>query len=307
MTRVAKSLAVGAVAQQLGVATPTLRTWERRYGLGPSDHTSGGHRRYTPEDVARLLAMHRMLTSGIPPAEAARRARSDAVAQPTRSPPGPGPLSGAHPHRAVRGMLRAAKDLDGPRLGAAVRAAVSGLGPLNSWSAMLVPMLRQVGERWESGQLGVESEHLASACVAGALAPWTALPAANGLRLPVLLACAEDERHALPLLALQAGLAERGVPCQLLGAAVPRAALTAAVRRTGPSVVFLWSSVAGTGGPEGFEAVPEPRRRVPIVLGGPGWDLAAARSSDRDVHVVDDARAAVELVVRLRAGSAAVG
>ena len=27
---------VGAVSQRLGIATPTLRTWDRRYGLGPS-------------------------------------------------------------------------------------------------------------------------------------------------------------------------------------------------------------------------------------------------------------------------------
>ncbi|MDQ6650091.1 MAG: MerR family transcriptional regulator, partial [Actinomycetota bacterium] len=46
--------AVSAVAHRLGVAPATLRTWARRYGLGPSLHEAGSHRRYSAQDVARL-------------------------------------------------------------------------------------------------------------------------------------------------------------------------------------------------------------------------------------------------------------
>jgi hypothetical protein len=35
------ALSVGAVARRLGVAPATLRTWARRYGVGPSGHTTG--------------------------------------------------------------------------------------------------------------------------------------------------------------------------------------------------------------------------------------------------------------------------
>jgi DNA-binding transcriptional MerR regulator len=45
---VAPRLSVAAVARRLGVAPATLRTWDRRYGLGPSEHEAGAHRRYTP-------------------------------------------------------------------------------------------------------------------------------------------------------------------------------------------------------------------------------------------------------------------
>ena len=41
-------LTVAAVARRLGVAPSTLRTWDRRYDLGPSAHTAGSHRRYGP-------------------------------------------------------------------------------------------------------------------------------------------------------------------------------------------------------------------------------------------------------------------
>src|SRR5688500_7164581 len=68
------ALTVAAVARRLGVAPATLRTWDRRYGLGPSEHVAGSHRRYTRADVARLSLMRRLTLDGVPPAEAARAA-----------------------------------------------------------------------------------------------------------------------------------------------------------------------------------------------------------------------------------------
>jgi DNA-binding transcriptional MerR regulator len=65
-------LTVAAVARRLGVAPSTLRTWDRRYDLGPSAHTAGSHRRYSPDDLARLVVMRRLTLEGVPPADAAR-------------------------------------------------------------------------------------------------------------------------------------------------------------------------------------------------------------------------------------------
>ena len=68
------ALSVAALARRLGVAPATLRTWDRRYGVGPSGHTPGRHRRYGAEDIARLELMQRALLRGASPAEAARYA-----------------------------------------------------------------------------------------------------------------------------------------------------------------------------------------------------------------------------------------
>ena len=40
-------------AEVTGMPQSTLRTWERRYGLGPSARTAGGHRRYSAADLDR--------------------------------------------------------------------------------------------------------------------------------------------------------------------------------------------------------------------------------------------------------------
>ncbi|MFF3504492.1 MerR family transcriptional regulator [Streptomyces sp. NPDC003247] len=68
-------LTTGALARRLGVAPTTLRSWDRRYGIGPAVRADGRHRRWRPADVAVLEAMCRLTAAGVPPAEAARAAR----------------------------------------------------------------------------------------------------------------------------------------------------------------------------------------------------------------------------------------
>src|SRR4051795_1449271 len=77
------ALAVAAVARRLGVAPATLRTWDRRYGLGPSEHSAGAHRRYSAADVERLLVMRRLTLDGVAPGESARIALATDVSRPS--------------------------------------------------------------------------------------------------------------------------------------------------------------------------------------------------------------------------------
>ena len=70
----APGLTVAAVARRLGVAPATLRTWDRRYGLGPSEHRAGAHRRFSAVDLTRLEHMRRLVLAGLPPGDAAREA-----------------------------------------------------------------------------------------------------------------------------------------------------------------------------------------------------------------------------------------
>ncbi|TQJ07792.1 B12 binding protein [Lapillicoccus jejuensis] len=62
---------VGVVAERAGTTPSTLRSWDRRYGVGPSDRTNGNHRRYTHLDVLRVLTMGRLIGQGVPAQAAA--------------------------------------------------------------------------------------------------------------------------------------------------------------------------------------------------------------------------------------------
>jgi hypothetical protein len=93
-------LSAGAAARRLGVAVTTLRTWHQRYGLGPSRHEAGHHRRYTVEDMGRLEVMRQLTAQGVAPAEAAAWAqRSPAAVSPTS--PASSPSAASAPTAAI--------------------------------------------------------------------------------------------------------------------------------------------------------------------------------------------------------------
>ena len=87
---------VGAVARRLGVAPSTLRTWNRRYGIGARELSPGRHRRYTAEDITRLEHMQKLILRGAAPADAARAALTAPVAPgPAQAGADGGPVAGA--------------------------------------------------------------------------------------------------------------------------------------------------------------------------------------------------------------------
>jgi DNA-binding transcriptional MerR regulator len=303
----APTLTVAAVARRLGVAPATLRTWARRYGLGPSAHTAGAHRRYSAEDLGRLVVMRRLTHEGVSPADAARMALAGDPASvapartgrvidlvPAESAPtaehelgrsGGGrvlPLPDATP--AVRGLARAAMALDSGALTESFQRYLSRLGALAVWDRLMVPLLRGVGDRWASTGEGVEVEHLLSESILGVLHAHTALGREARHSAPVLLACLDNEQHGLPLHVVAAALAERGVDVRMLGTRTPLPALEAAVRRCGPAVVIVWATVPGLS----VDALSRLRgiRPAPLVLaGGPGWPEGAAGATTRQVTV----------------------
>jgi len=309
------ALSVAGAARGLGVAPGTLRSWERRYGLAPSLHTPGGHRRYGPIDLARLGVMHRLVQEGVPPAEAARaaiHAQIGAEAVDAANPyaalmsaggadGGQAPVAAAHDAepmpgsdaspgggrvlpmprspRSTRGLARAAMSLDSHSCHRTVGASLAEQGVIATWEELVRPVLVAIGERWEQTSRGVEIEHSFSTVVAGALAAHSAsLERARNGR-PVVLASAADELHDLPLMVLQAALSDVAIRSHVIGARTPDEALRDALARLGPPVVFLWAQMPGARVPD----LPTRRPATTVLLGGPGW----AAPPDGVEHVAD--------------------
>lgn len=276
------ALTIRAAAGRLGVAVPTLRSWERRYGIGPQPRTPGTHRRYSAADMARLEYFCRLVGEGAATGDAARvaLAQSDQAAgavdtepDATSDAPGPQPSADRGTGQA-RGVARCAMRLDETRTLEVLEEALQSDGVIGAWENTIEPALLAVGRKWtESQGRYVEVEHLLSWCITTALhrvrTAALAKPTAPAARR-VLLACAPDEWHSLPLEVLGAALRERGAAVSMLGAAVPAEALKEAVGRTDPACVVVWSQTQTTADPAALP-VPSDRSHCRVRPAGPGW------------------------------------
>ncbi|MER6678180.1 MerR family transcriptional regulator [Streptomyces sp. NPDC000983] len=309
-------LTTGEVARRLGVAPTTVRSWDRRYRLGPDAHTGGKHRRWTTADVARLERMCALTATGLAPAEAARlaligerpdtgRTRRPATAPTPDAAQGTGGgMQLGDSRQEAKGVARAALRLDAVALDELLAAAIDEHGLIAAWTEVIVPTLQAVGRKWErSGERYVEVEHFLSWHVSCALRRVAPCAIADRPGALTLLACVPGENHTLPLEVLSAALAQRDIPVRMFGGAVPVESLVAAVRRTGPAAVGLWAQSRTTASRPLAQHVAAMEwgvrgaRRKPVVMAlGPGWAGQTVAGLRRPTGLAE-AVAAVEALV----------
>jgi DNA-binding transcriptional MerR regulator len=283
-------LTVAAVARRIGVAPATLRTWDRRYGLGPSSHEAGEHRRYCPSDLAQLTLMRRLIISGVAPADAALRAKAHS-----------GSVSVENVIQdfevredVVDSLHRASKSLDKNFVETLLRKDISENGVIASWTEVIVPLLFLVGDEWAATGTGIEVEHMLSEIIKRLLREGVAEIKDPVNAQPVLLASVGEELHCLALHALAAALAEKGIESFFLGARTPLEAISGMVKRAAPPAVFLWAQLEQNSDPKFFKDLPVVRPAPRVIVGGPGWD----RQSCADVVVAQDLTHACDEIER---------
>lgn len=261
-------MTVAAVARRLGVAPATLRTWDRRYGLGPSSHEAGEHRRYCPSDLAKLTVMRRLITTGVAPCDAAVTAKAHKGSITIEK------IIDSFEVREelVESLHRAAKSLDKSFIEAALRKDIASHGVIASWTEVIVPLLFLVGDEWEADGSGIEVEHMLTEIIKRILREGVAEIKQPINAQPVLLAAVGEEMHSLALHALAAALAEKKIETFFLGARTPLEAISGMVKRAAPPAVFLWAQLTQNCDPKFITELPAIRPAPRIIVGGPGWN-----------------------------------
>ncbi|MDO5035162.1 MAG: MerR family transcriptional regulator [Actinomycetaceae bacterium] len=124
-------LTIATVAQRLGVAASTIRTWERRYGLGPTQREPGKRRRYNQEEFHQLEQMVRLVQSGVFPSDAAKTIKSSREI-----------ISESDEVITVDTILEAARNHDFDVLQRDFDVLIARDGLLHTWSDYICPALR---------------------------------------------------------------------------------------------------------------------------------------------------------------------
>ena len=252
---------IGELAQRTGVSPDALRVWERRYGLLRPERSDGGYRLYSAEDEQRVRGMVRHVDAGVPAGEAARL-----VLEGVGFDQADGPALSA-----MSAELRQALDrFDDARAQTALDRLIGELSFDTVAREVLLPYLRELGDRWERGEASVAQEHFASIVIRGRLlALARGWDRGSGPR--ALLACAPGEQHELGLILFGLALRGHGWGITYLGADTPIETLAAAKAELNPAAVVV---VALT--PEKLEPIRRSLKdlasRTRLLLAGAGAD-----------------------------------
>jgi DNA-binding transcriptional MerR regulator len=223
-------LRIGELSRRSGVSPELLRAWERRYDLLQPERSAGGLRLYSEADLERVRAMQRHIAAGVAAREAA------VLATQTAPPVAPATAFDARTARdALRRTLEAFDEPGG-------QAVIDGLLAVTTVDTLLsevvLPYLREVGERWERGEVSIAQEHFASSLLRGRLLG-LARGWGRGAGRRALLACPSGEQHDLGLIAFGLALREHGWRIDYLGPDTPIESIAEAAATIDPELLVI--------------------------------------------------------------------
>jgi DNA-binding transcriptional MerR regulator len=269
------------VTRMTGLSADVVRVWERRYAAITPDRTDGNARRYSSADIERLTCLRDAVAAGHSISAIANLpdAALRALAQPANAATETNPTLGPY--------LEAIERLDMPRAEAILARASQLLGPRQVVHELVIPLLREVGERWHAGDLSIAQEHAVSAQVRAHLATLvrnTALPTGAPR---MIFATPPGHRHEMGALMAAVLASSRGVSPVYLGPDVPFEELALACKRARAEVVVL-SVLLEKSDPlerrrevKGLEAL---SRDVEVWLGAPAGHPALEASGIRPMN-----------------------
>jgi methanogenic corrinoid protein MtbC1 len=282
-------LRIGPFSELVGVRPERLRNWERRYSLLQPHRSEGGFRLYSSADERRVRAMLRELERGVAAAEAARTAKGATEPAADDEPQPPASVGGA----LAKKLREALERFDEPAAQALLDEAFGGLGLEAAIRDVVLPCMRELGDRWARGEASVGQEHFASRLIEGRLLGLARGWDRNGAST-ALLACPSGEQHTLGLIAFGLALSRRGWRVVYLGADTPIQTLRESAAEIEPDAAVL-SSTAETN----FTAVLSEARalagQVKLYLAGAGANAKLADAAEAELLSGDAVTAASEV------------
>ena len=148
---------------------------------------------------------------------------------------------GTPPAAEIQALVRCLTEGDFDASQAVIQSALrAGTSPAAVITEWFLPAMREVGRRWENGELAIFEEHLATETLRRLLA---ALPFSVGKTEPIgrtaVVSCVPGDQHQLLPLALGVFLELRGWRVRSLGGGLPPGEIAAAVVKFRPAALFL--------------------------------------------------------------------
>lgn len=235
---------IRAVARMTGLSVDTLRAWERRYEAVVPERGERG-RVYTDRHVERLKQLAALVAGGHSIGSIA--SLSDGSLRKLRSAETPEAPSSplAAPAIGLDPLMRAMKDYDFPAIEAHLNRSALMLPPAELIFSVVLPVMREVGARWEAGAITPAHEHLASGIVRGVLGGLLRIMPRRSDAARLVFATPPGERHELGLLCGAVLAAAAGYSVIYLGPDLPAADIAKAAEHADAKAIVLAATASG--------------------------------------------------------------
>ncbi len=283
---------VGMVSKMTGLSTHALRMWEKRHAAVRPVRTEAGGRLYTDADVERLRLLHRLVRSGHSIGGIAKLSDQDLERMAADAGESEPPSAKATEHLPdVRDrVLRAVEKLRVEEAEQILMRAALSTEPVEFLQSVVAPILAEVGDRWERGELRIAHEHACSTIMRGLLFSLMRLyPASQGNRHAVV-ATPSKEDHELGALMVAMLAAMHGWSVLYLGPSLPAAEIAYAVTDTDAELLML--SVTNLDPKIAADEIADIEREVPehvrLLVGGRAAQTKAGGRAEieQDLHVL---------------------
>ena len=253
---------IGEISRRTGVSPELLRAWERRYAVLRPRRTDGRTRLYSAADETRVRLMRRYVEQGLPPAQAAEMVTAARLAvRPGQALSIP-PAEVEEAHREMRASLDRFDETSAQR---ALEKLFGMYSALTVVREVMMPYLREVGDRWATGHVSIAQEHFATNFLHARLLAF-ARGWDRGLGPRAILACAAGEQHTFGLITFGVALHELGWRITYLGADTTVAMIQEAAAHVAPDLIVVFAAM-----PERIAAVADDLQTL-----GRQWTTAIA-------------------------------
>jgi DNA-binding transcriptional MerR regulator len=227
-----------------GISVDTLRAWERRYeAVTPARNDRG--RLYSDDDVARLQKLGELVKrghaigtiAGLDDRELDRRLEGEAAHAPDQGPP---PVTAD-----LAALSRALDRYDLDAIESTLNRHAVVLPPRDLVFSVILPLLQEVGHRWEAGRLRPAQEHLVSSIVRSVLGGLLRASARPNASPRIVFATPAGERHELGLLSAALLAATAGYGVVYLGQDLPADDIAHAAATAGARIVIVSLTTPG--------------------------------------------------------------
>ena len=236
---------VGMVSRMTGLSTHTLRIWEKRYAAVLPHRTEAGGRLYSDQDVDRLRVLHRLVEEGHSIGGIAKLPTGELQTMAAKLPSADG-RTGADQLVLLRErFIGAIEQLDVVGAERMLSRAALSTEPGEFLRNAVGPILQDVGDRWERGDLRIAHEHASSTVMRGLLFSLMRLYPASEAMPGVVVATPSGEHHELGALMVAMLATMHGWRVLYLGADLPPDEVAFAATSIGARMIMVSISNLG--------------------------------------------------------------